>query len=83
MTDLISRWREGLSKTSKSAFGHLAGLLGTTEIKQNTWDELEEVLIRADMGMETTSAVISALKAVVSEQGLTPRKNFPPLYARS
>jgi fused signal recognition particle receptor len=71
MADLISRWREGLSKTSKSAFGQLAGLLGTTEIKQNTWDELEAVLIQADMGMETTSAVLSALKAAVREQGLT------------
>jgi fused signal recognition particle receptor len=71
MTDLISRWREGLSKTSKSAFGHLAGLLGTTEIKQNTWDDLESLLIQADMGIETTSEVISALKASVREEGMT------------
>ncbi len=70
MADLISRWREGLSKTSKSAFGQLAGLLGTTEIKQNTWDELEALLIQADMGIETTGEVISALKASVREQGL-------------
>ncbi len=70
MTDLISRWREGLTKTSKSTFGQLAGLLGTTEIKQDTWEELEALLIQADLGIGTTGEVISALKAVVREQGL-------------
>jgi fused signal recognition particle receptor len=71
MADLISRWREGLSKTSKSAFGQLAGLLGTTEIKQNTWDDLEALLIQADIGIETTNELILGLKSVVHERGLT------------
>lgn len=70
MTDLISRWRDGLSKTSKSAFGQLAGLFGTTEIKQNTWEELESILIQADMGIETTDEVISRLKSIVREEGM-------------
>jgi fused signal recognition particle receptor len=71
MTDLISRWREGLAKTSKSAFGHLAGVLGATEIKQNTWDDLEALLIQTDMGIETTNEVISALKTFVRKEGIT------------
>ena len=70
MTDLIARWREGLTKTSKSAFGQLARLLGTAEINQETWDELEALLIQADLGMDTTNEVISALKKSVREQGL-------------
>lgn len=70
MTDLISRWREGLAKTSKSAFGQLSRLLGTTEINQATWEELESLMIQADMGMDTTSEVISALKISVRQQGL-------------
>lgn len=71
MTDFISRWREGLSKTSKSAFGQLAGVLGTTEIKQNTWDDLESLFVQADMGIETAHEVIAALKAAVRKQGIT------------
>jgi fused signal recognition particle receptor len=70
MTDLISRWREGLTRTSKSAFGQLASLLGTTEINQDTWEELESLLIQADMGIDTTSEVISGLKTYVRELGL-------------
>ncbi len=54
MEDLFSKWRAGLSKTSKSAFGRLANLLGATEINQETWDELEALLIQADLGIETT-----------------------------
>src|SRR5512143_2443018 len=71
MAEMLSRWREGLTKTSKGAFGRLASLLGATEIKAETWEELEALLIQADLGMETTSEVIFSLKKTVSERGLT------------
>lgn len=71
MTELLSRWRSGLSKTSKSAFGRLTGLLGATEIKREMWDELEAILIQADLGMDTTTEVISSLQRVVRDRGLT------------
>ncbi len=71
MAEFLTRWRDGLSKTSRSAFGRLAGLLGATEIKQDTWDELEALLIQADLGIETTADVISNLQRLVRERGLT------------
>ena len=71
MAELLSRWREGLSKTSKSAFGRLADLLGTSEIRKETWDDLESLLIQADIGLETTTEVITGLKSLVRELGLT------------
>ena len=70
MSDLFSKWRVGLSKTSKSAFGRLANLLGATEINQETWDEMEAILIQADLGIETTSDVLDSLKRIVRDQGL-------------
>ena len=71
MADLFSKWRAGLSKTSKSAFGRLANLLGATEINQETWDGLEALLIQADLGIETTSDVLASLQHLVRDQGLT------------
>ena len=71
MAELLSRWRDGLSKTSKTAFGRLADLLGTSEITKETWDDLESLLIQADMGLETTTEVIVGLKSHVRDQGLT------------
>lgn len=71
MTELFSRWQAGLSRTSKTAFGRLAGILGATEIKADTWDELEALLLQADLGVETTTDVVESLKRVVRDQGLT------------
>ncbi|MGA7193170.1 MAG: signal recognition particle-docking protein FtsY [Anaerolineales bacterium] len=71
MAELFSRWRAGLFKTSKSAFGRLANLLGATEINPATWDELEALLIQADLGIETTRDVLDVLQRVVKDQGLT------------
>jgi len=70
MTEPLSRWRNGLSKTSKSAFGRVASLLGATEITAETWDDLEALLIQADLGVETTLDIVDALKRRVRDQGL-------------
>ncbi|MGZ6316928.1 MAG: signal recognition particle-docking protein FtsY [Anaerolineales bacterium] len=71
MTDLLSRWRDGLAKSSKGAFGRLAGLLGATEIKAETWDELEVLLVQGDLGIETTGDILASLRQVVNQRGLT------------
>ena len=70
MADLFTRWKEGLSRSSKAAFGRLAGLFGATEITAETWDELESLLIQADLGLETTEAVLAALRDGVRTRGL-------------
>ncbi len=71
MTDLIARWRSGLAKTSKSTFGRIATLLGATEISEDTWSELESLLVQADMGIETASGVLDSLRRIVRNGGLT------------
>jgi fused signal recognition particle receptor len=71
MVDIISRWKTGLARSSKAAFGRLAGIFGATEITAATWDQLEALLIQADLGLETTEAVLDSLKQAVRTQGLT------------
>jgi fused signal recognition particle receptor len=70
MNKLFSRWRDGLSRTSKAALGQLASVLGTSEITNETWDDLEALLLQADLGLETTSSVLDSLKQAVRSQGL-------------
>jgi len=70
MADILSRWRDGLAKTSKATFGRIAGLLGATEITPDTWDELEALLIQADLGIETATEIIESLQRVVRTEGL-------------
>ncbi len=70
MNKLFSRWRDGLSRTSKAAFGQIASVLGTSEINAETWDDLEALLLQADLGIETTASVLDSLKKVTRSEGL-------------
>jgi len=71
MINAFDKWKSGLAKTSKTAFGQLATLLGATEISRETFYDLEAILIQADLGIETTAEILSALRRVVQTEGLT------------
>ncbi len=70
MPDVLSRWKQGLARTSQAAFGRLAGLLGASEIDGQTWDELEALLVQADLGIETSASILEMLQAAVRTRGL-------------
>ena len=70
MANLFSRWKDGLSRSSKAAFGQIASILGASEITQETWDDLETLLIQADMGIETAASVLESLKRTQRTEGL-------------
>jgi fused signal recognition particle receptor len=70
MNKLFSRWKDGLSRTSKAAFGQIASVLGTSEINNETWDDLEALLLQADLGIETTASVLDSLKRITRTEGL-------------
>ena len=61
----------GLARTSKATFGQLATLFGATEISDETWDELEALLIHADIGVDTTLNILDRLEDRVDREGIT------------
>ena len=71
MAEIFTKWRSGLAKTSKTAFGRLKSILGATEITQDTWDELEALLVQADLGIETATEILESLQSTVRTEGLT------------
>ena len=71
MAEFFAKWRTGLAKSSKTAFGRLATLFGATEITGETWDELEALLIQADLGIETVADILDSLQRLVRSRGLT------------
>jgi len=79
MSEFLSKWKSGLARTSKSAFGRLAGLLGATEISKETWDELEVLLIQADMGVDAAGSVLASLKEEVKQKGIVKSAELRPL----
>ncbi|MCY4070231.1 MAG: signal recognition particle-docking protein FtsY [Chloroflexi bacterium] len=64
-------FRRGLSKTRRSFFGRISQILGNTEIDDDTWDEIETLLIQADCGFDTTLRVIDNLQDRVRAEGIT------------
>ena len=64
-------FRRGLSKTRQSFFGRISQMLGNTEIDDDTWDEIETLMIQADVGFNTTVKVIDELQDRVRAEGMT------------
>ncbi len=62
MENIFNKWKQGLERTSKAAFGRIATVFGATEIDDDTWDELEAILVQADLGVETTEDIIESMK---------------------
>ncbi len=70
MNNILAKWKSGLARTSKATFGQLATLFGATEISDDTWEKLEALLIHADIGVDTTIAVIDKLEDRVEREGI-------------
>ncbi len=69
--DAFNKWRDGLSRTRKVAFGRIATFIGASQITDETWDELEATLIQADLGLDTVEALMNSLHQRADDQGLT------------
>lgn len=62
--------RESLSRTRQTVFGQIAGALGAGDITDETWEDLEALLIQADVGVPTTIYLIDTLRERVRREGL-------------
>ncbi len=75
----LKRWRDGLARTRRVTLGRLAQILGATEITEETWEDLEAVLIQADVGVELTMDLLERLRARVRQEGITKAQDLYPL----
>ena len=62
--------RDSLSRTRNTVFGQIANVLGTGDITEETWEDLEALLVQADVGVPTTLAVVQSLRERVKKDGL-------------
>ena len=64
--------KKGLEKTKKSFFSKLkSAVLGKSKIDDDVLDDLEEVLITSDVGVETTVKIIERIEERVSKDKYT------------
>ncbi|MEY2592200.1 MAG: fused signal recognition particle receptor [Acidimicrobiaceae bacterium] len=64
-------FRDRLAKARSVFAGSIGSILSRSKIDQETWDDLEEALIRADVGVGPTTELLDAVRARVKEEGIT------------
>jgi fused signal recognition particle receptor len=63
-------FRERLAK-ARGALGGYLGAIRSRKVDAETWEELEEALIRADVGVAATQRVLDDLQATAKAEGIT------------
>ena len=70
MAGFFSKLKDGLKKTRNSWFD---AIFGEDRISDEFFDELEESMILADMGVETSTSLVEALRKQIKEEKLKNR----------
>ncbi|SDP47805.1 fused signal recognition particle receptor [Actinopolyspora xinjiangensis] len=69
-TGRLERLRGRLSR-SRSMFGQsVLGLLGAGDLDEDSWEEIEDTLLMADLGATTASEIIERLRTEVAARGV-------------
>ncbi|MEO6124796.1 MAG: signal recognition particle-docking protein FtsY [Ilumatobacteraceae bacterium] len=65
------RFRDRMAKSRAAFVGAFSGVRGRKGITDETWDDLEEALLKADVGVHVTDALLSDLRARVKAKEIT------------
>lgn len=75
---MFKRFRDSLSKTRNQVVSQLATTLGSSDITEDTWEELEETLVLADFGVETTIELVDKTRERVEAEGIYKANELIP-----
>jgi len=70
LPDTVKKTEQGVSRSREGFFSRIAGLFNRARIEESTWEELEELLISADVGTETTAKLLDRLRKRTREEKL-------------
>ena len=72
--------RGAVRRTGRRWFRRVTGVFQRASIDDDMWDELEEILISADVGVSTTMKLLDALRDAIRDEGITnPEDAFDAL----
>lgn len=74
--NILEKWKTSLERTRKTTFGQIAALLGASEISEEHWEDLEAMFIQADLGVDTSEALMKVLWERERSRGLTKMSEF-------
>ena len=65
------RFRDRIGKARGTISGFVGSVLSRDKVDQGAWDDLEEALIVADVGVAATTDILDRLRATVDAEGIT------------
>ena len=65
------RTRSAVRRTGQRWFRRMTGVFQRSQIDDDMWDELEEILVSADVGVPTTMKLLDNLRDKVRDNGIT------------
>ena len=68
--------RDTLSRTRNSIFGRIQTVLGQSDVTEETWDELEALLLQADIGAKTTETLLTHLRERAERDGIVKAESL-------
>lgn len=71
MFDLFGKTELGAKKSKETWFGKIANIFNRGSFGEEVWEELEELLVSADVGIETTNKLLSKVKQRVKTNRLS------------
>src|SRR5690625_3215495 len=76
----FAKLSQGLSKTRKQFSSKLKNLFtANVKIDEDLYEELEEILISADIGMQSTIDIVDSLKEEIKERSIKNSEEILPL----
>jgi fused signal recognition particle receptor len=70
MFDFVNRTESAVKRSKETWFGKIANIFNRDTLGNEVWDELEELLVSADVGVETTNKLLSKVKQRVKTDKL-------------
>lgn len=77
----FARLKQGLSKTRNNFLAGLETVFTSSKIDQELYDDLEDILIMADVGIETTSYLLDKLKKTIKAKNIDNPGELKPILA--
>jgi fused signal recognition particle receptor len=68
---MLKKTEPGVKRSKETWFGKIANIFNRDTFGDEVWEELEELLVSADVGVETTNKLLDKVKQRVKKEGLS------------
>jgi fused signal recognition particle receptor len=72
----FNKWIKGLERTRNSAFKTIKNIITISEVTDDTLYDLENLFLQADVGVETTQAILDRMRNRIKSEMIIEREEF-------